>query len=236
MPTAAEVLEELVSMGSESTKKTLMKHGATEPFHGVKIEDLKKIQKRIKKDHALALALYDTGVSDAMYLAALIADPQKLTKADLRKWAKNATWYMLSEYTVAWAASESKHARELALEWIDSPKEGIASSGWSTYASYVAITPDDRLDLDEISKLLDRVMKEIKGAPNRVRYTMNGFVIAVGGAVVPLTAKAKEIAKSIGQVEVDMGGTACKVPSALEYIGKIEDRGTIGKKREQAMY
>ena len=75
MPTADEVVAELKTLGSESNKKVLVRHGAREPFYGVKIEDLKKIQKRIKKDHDLALALYDTGISDAMYLAGLIADP-----------------------------------------------------------------------------------------------------------------------------------------------------------------
>ena len=177
--TAADILAELKKLGNESTKNTLLRHGAKEPFYGVKIEDLKKIQKRVKKDHALALALYDTGVSDAMYLAALICDPRQMTRDDLRRWAENATWQMLSEYTVAWAAAESPYARALALEWIDSPQEKIASSGWSTYSSYVAITPDEALDLVEIATLLDRVLREIPDAPNRVKYTMNGFVIAV---------------------------------------------------------
>ena len=71
--TAAEIVAELKKLGNESYKKVLIKHGAKEPFYGVKIEDLKKIQKRIKKDYQLALDLYDTGISDAMYLAGLIA-------------------------------------------------------------------------------------------------------------------------------------------------------------------
>ena len=84
-----------------------MRHGAREPFYGVKVEDLKKLQKRIKKDHALALALYDTGNSDAMYLAGLIAEPAKMKKADLQRWVKNAYWHMLSDCAVALAASVS---------------------------------------------------------------------------------------------------------------------------------
>jgi 3-methyladenine DNA glycosylase AlkD len=123
VPTAAEIVAELKTLGSESTKKVLLRHGAREPFYGVKIEDLKTIQKRIKKDHGLALALYDTGVSDAMYLAGLIADPMKMSKADLRKWAKGAYWNMLAAYTVPWVASESRYAVELAKEWMDSPRE-----------------------------------------------------------------------------------------------------------------
>jgi hypothetical protein len=47
---------------------------------------------------------------------------------------------------------------------------------------------------------------------------MNGFVIAVGTYVEALTEKSKEVAKDIGVVSVDVGGTACKVPMANEYI------------------
>lgn len=233
--TAAEVLAELSRLGSESVKKVLMKHGAREPFYGVKVEDLKKLQKRIKTDHALALELYATGVSDAMYLAGLIADPAKMTKADLRRWAKGAYWNMLSGYTVPWVAAESRFGRELAVEWIDSPKELIAAAGWSTYSSLAAITPDDDLDFAEIQKLLNRVEAGIHAAANRDRYTMNGFVIAVGGYVVPLANRAKAVAKAIGTVEVDMGGTACQVPDAAAYIAKIEASGRQGKKRKTAM-
>ncbi|MBR58004.1 MAG: DNA alkylation repair protein, partial [Myxococcales bacterium] len=42
---------------------------------------------------------------------------------------------------------------------------------------------------------------------------------------------ARSVAHSIGQVHVDMGGTACKVPLATAYIDKAVDRGSVGKKR-----
>jgi 3-methyladenine DNA glycosylase AlkD len=77
--TAEEVVAELKALGNEQTKKTLLKHGATEPFFGVKVEDLKKVLKTVKGNHPLALELYDTGISDAMYLAGLLADPAKRT-------------------------------------------------------------------------------------------------------------------------------------------------------------
>ena len=73
--TAKDVLVQLKALGSEQTKKTLLRHGAREPFFGVKVADLKTLQKKIKTDHALALDLYASGNSDAMYLAGLIADP-----------------------------------------------------------------------------------------------------------------------------------------------------------------
>lgn len=228
------VMQELAALGSESTKKVFKNHGAPEPFFGVKVGDMKTIVKRIKKDHALSLALYNTGNSDAQYLAGLIADEQKITKADLQHWAKNASWYMQSEYTVAWVASESAFGWELALEWIESPEERIATAGWATLSSLVSIKPDAELDLPALDALLDRVARDIVGAQNRVRYTMNGFVIAVGGAVAPLSARAMETAQKIGKVSVDVGGTACKVPFAPEYIGKIVEMGRVGHKRKMA--
>ena len=232
--TTADIMHELQELGSEQTKKTFVRHGASEPLYGVRVGDLKKLQKRIGKNYDLALELYNTGNSDAMYLAGLIADEDKMTKKDLKNWAEKASWYMISEYTVAWVAAESKFGYALALAWIDSPKENIASSGWATLASLVCITPDTALDIEALGALLDRVAETIHHAPNRVRYTMNSFVIAAGSSVPALTGTAKAVAENIGLVQVDMGGTACNVPSAGEYILKVEEKGTLGKKRKDA--
>jgi 3-methyladenine DNA glycosylase AlkD len=234
MPTAAEIVAELKPLGSESYKRIIARHGAKEPFLGVKVEHLKKIQKRIKKDYQLALDLYDTGISDAMYLAGLIADDGKMTKRDLERWVKNASWHMLAEFTVAGTAAGSPHGYELALKWIDSKQELIASAGWSTLSGIVATRPDADLDLAELKQLLQRVGRTIHDQPNYVRYTMNGFVIAAGCYVPQLTDLAMKIGEKIGQVHVDMGETACQVPSAPHYIQKVKDRGTIGKKRKTA--
>jgi len=232
--TLQEVMAELASMGDDNTKKVLTRHGAREPFYGVKVQDLKKIQKRVKKDYPLSMQLFNTGNSDAMYLAGLIADEQKMTKEDLNRWAEGAYWYYLSEYTVAWIAAESRYGWELATEWINSQKENIASTGWATLSSLVAIRDDSDLDLKRLESLLDRVAKELLDAPNRIRYTMNGFVIACGSYVPALTEKAKRIAGAVGVVSVDMGGTACKVPDAVNTIEKVEQKGRLGKKKKTA--
>lgn len=232
--TANQILKELKNYGNENTKRIFMNHGAPEPFYGVKVQDLKKIQKKIKKNHELALELYDTGNSDAMYLAGLIADESKMSKAQLKKWVKQATWYMISEYTVPWVSSETAFGFELGLEWIDSKQDKIASAGWATLSSYAMVHPDEELDKKTYKSLLKRVEKNIHSSPNRSRYTMNNFVIAIGGAIPDLTKEAQRVAAKIGKVDVDQGGTACKVPMATDYIQKIIDRGSVGKKRKTA--
>jgi 3-methyladenine DNA glycosylase AlkD len=231
--TAKAILGEIKPLGRDSYKKVLLNHGVTEPCFGVEIEDLKKLQKRIKQDYRLALDLYNTGVYDAMYLAGLIADDAQMTKQDLQRWVEKACG-PLAGSTVAWVAAGSPYGRELALEWIESGKELVAVAGWATLSCLVSIKDDAELDLSELKRLLQRVQKSIHQAPNLVRYHMNAFVIAAGSYVRALTGFAKEVGEFIGPVKVDMGDTACQVPFAPDYIRKVEMRGTIGKKRKSA--
>jgi len=232
--TANEILVELEKYGDVQTKKTLLRHGAREPFFGVKVADLKKILKKTKKNHELSLALYRTGNSDAMYLAGLMADEHKITESQLDDWIDNAYWYYLSEYAVPWVAAETDFGFDLGLKWIQSDQERIASAGWATLGYYAGVNQDEDLDVKAYSLLLDKIANEIHHSQNRVRYTMNGFVISIGTSVKDLTDKAKIVATKIGNIEVNMNGTACKVPLATEYINKAIEKGQIGKKRKTA--
>jgi len=232
--TVKEVIKELKQYGNPDTKKVLLNHGAKEPFFGVKVADLKKILKKTKKNHELSLQLYETGNTDAMYLAGLMADEKKISKKELQNWVEKAYWYYLSEFSVPWVTAETPYAFELGNKWIKSKKENIASAGWATLANYASIQDDGLLDIEAYSTLLDLVKKNIDKAQNRVRYTMNGFVIAVGSYIPELTKKAQAIASDIGKVHVEMGGTACKVPLATDYIQKVIDKDRVGKKRKMA--
>ena len=107
--TTNEILKELEEYGNEQTKKTLLKHGAKEPFYGVKVQDLKKILKKTKKNHELSLELYATGNYDAMYLAGLMADENQISKEQLETWLDKAYWSYLCEYTVPWIAAETEY-------------------------------------------------------------------------------------------------------------------------------
>ena len=228
---AAEVMKELQKKGNAQTKKTWMSHGCPEPLFGVKVADMKILMKKTGKDTDLAKELYRTGNGDAMYFAGLIGDGAKLSRAELQEWAERAEWRMVSEYTVPWMAVEHPDGWAVGLEWIESPQDRISSAGWMTLSSFATFREDADLDLKALERLLDRVVKTIGKAPNRTRQAMNGFVIAIGGAVKPLTKKALEAAAKMGPVEVDMGGTACKTPDAAGYIRKLIASGRHGKKR-----
>ncbi|MBK8037441.1 MAG: DNA alkylation repair protein [Verrucomicrobiaceae bacterium] len=232
--TLDQTMKLLESKGSEQTRKTFRRHGAPETMFGVKVGDLKPIVKLIKGDQKLAMELYATGNSDAMYLAGLVADGAKMKRAELDRWAKQATWQMISGSTVPWVASEHPEAVEIALKWIDSPKEGIAVAGWATLSCVVSVWPDEKLPLKQIDTLVKHVVKSIHASPNRVRYAMNNFIICCGTYVAALGDKAIAAAKKIGRVEVDMGNTACQVPDAVPYILKSRRGQAIAPKRKTA--
>lgn len=235
MPTAAEILAELKPLGRESYKRVLFKnYNVKEPCFGVAISELQKIRRRIKKDYQLALDLYDSGNYDAMYLAGLIADDARMTKTNLQRWADKAYACALPGTTVASVAAGSPHGWEMALKWIESPKPMVAVAGWATLSAIVSVKPDAELDVAELKRLLQRVQKTIHQSPDGVRYQMNGFVIATGCFVPSLTEFCLQLGEKIGPVTADLGNNDCQTPFAPDYIRKVQQRGTIGKKRKSA--
>jgi hypothetical protein len=61
---------------------------------------------------------------------------------------------------------------------------------------------------------------------------MNNFVICVGTYVKPLAGKAMAAAEKLGDVSVDVGETACKVPVAAAYLEKVQGMGRVGVKKK----
>ena len=232
--TAAEIVTQLMPLGTDSYKRVLLNHGINEPVMGIKIEELKKFQKRIRKNYPLSLELYDTGIYDVQYLAGLIADERKMTRPNLCRWLARSNGHAICGTIVAAVAAESRFGNELALDWITSKREKTALTGWTTLAAFVSVVDDAQLDLGELKRLLAHVRETIHHQPNQVRYAMNSFVISVGCYVGELTDLALETAHAMGTVSVDMGQTSCKVPFAPDYIQKVRNRGTIGKKRKTA--
>lgn len=51
--------------------------------HGIQ----KQVAKKIKRDHARAFALWDTGIMEAQFIASQTADPKLMTADDARRWA-----------------------------------------------------------------------------------------------------------------------------------------------------
>lgn len=216
-----EVLAELEGAGSEQTRRTYRRHGITGPAYGVSYAMLGKLQKRIKSDHPLALALWATGNQDARVLATKVADPGRLTVKEADAWVKESPNATLAE-AVAALVARSPLAPGRAAVWRDRRDEWTASAGWVVTAH---LAMSGTIPVEEGAALLDQIEREIHGRPNRVRYEMNSAVIAFGSQPA-LTASALAAADRIGQVDVDHGETSCKTPDAGAYIHRMLARST----------
>lgn len=245
MKTCNQILAELKQEEKPASKAVLARHGAQEPFYGISLQWLKKYAKALKREaraekppadvHGLGHELWASGISDARYLAGLLFDPQGLSSDELNNMVLAADWSLHSEYTVPGLAAESGRGWELGLQWIEAGGELVASAGWACLASVLALEQVPQPTSSELQVLLDRVRVDLPTAPNRVRYCMNNFVIAVGVWSETMTAPAKACAQALGTVKVNMGDSACKVPGAIPYIEKIEAMGRIGHKRKRVL-
>lgn len=222
----AETMRALEKAGNAQARKTYARHGAEEPMFGVRIGSLKTLVDKIGVDHELALALWETGNHDARILAMKIADPAKLTPADLDRWAAGQRMRMCNGYMTALAA-EGPHGPTKAKEWLADSDAAMRALGWGL-AGHLAQLNEGIRD-DWFVKRLAFIEKKIHSAANWERDAMNMAVISIGGRNDVLCKAALAAAKRIGKVEVDHGDTSCKTPDAGPYIEKMWERSAAKK-------
>lgn len=223
--TVADVMRAIEAKGKPATAAIYRRHGIAEPTVGLGYADIGGLVKRVGTDHALALDLWKTGHHDARIVATKVADPARLTPSALRAWLKACANYVITD-AVAAVAADTPVALASALEWIEDPGEWVASAGWTTLAR---LAMRGALDDALAERLVTRIERGIHDAPNRTRHAMNSALIAIGGAMPGLRARALAAARGIGRVEVDHGETGCKTPDAATMIGKMAARKTAAK-------
>lgn len=228
--TKEEVMEYLKEKGNAQTKNIYLNHGAKEPLYGVKSGDLRELAKKIKTDHELAIELYKTGNSDAMYFAGFIEDPKKVTLQQMDEWVEAAYWNMISESCVATVAAKTPFAFELAKKWVDSDDEQTVCAGYAIYNYQLSRLDDSLIDMDEIKALLDRVEDRIHSEGVEIQNAMNNFLVLTGIYVKPLHEYAVKIAEKVGKIKPRIAENNCNVQTASEYLEKYAKLGKIGIK------
>ncbi|OYT91671.1 MAG: DNA alkylation repair protein [Burkholderiales bacterium PBB3] len=215
--TLADAMAALQAAGSEQTRKTYLRHGAKEPMFGVSFATLKALHKSIKVDHALAIALWDSGNLDARNLAVKIVDPLAMTEPLLDAWAQWDVPRACGAY-VAEVASEGPHARSRVTAWLASQDIAQRATGWAL-VSVLAMRDEGLPDSWFLARLAE-IEQAIHHAPNALRGPQNMAVIMIGCRNAALRQAASAAAKRIGKVNIDHGDTACKTADAAADIDK----------------
>lgn len=227
-----DVMKELEALGTEQAIKIYKNHGADLELYGVSMANLKKLLKKVKKDSKLGLELLFSKNIDAMYMSQWMVDPNDLTRNDLESILDITDYYMIIDNVVASiAAKKQQLAFECLHEWIDHENKRYRQAAYSLYTLIVMSYDNSLIDLSHVKSKLELIRSTIHEEENRVRYSMNSFLIACGIYLEQYTELAKEIGEEVGKVTVYMGKTSCKVPDAVPYIEKVEKMNKIGVKR-----
>jgi 3-methyladenine DNA glycosylase AlkD len=85
-----EILQELRSKRNNESLRGMAKFGInTAKAYGISIPDLRKMARRIGKNHELALKLWASEIHDARLLAGFIDEPEKVTERQLEDWVRS---------------------------------------------------------------------------------------------------------------------------------------------------
>ena len=219
-----EVLAQLKSLGNDARRKHNAKVGpdgiaAPENQFGVPMGDIRTIAKKIKSDHELGLALWDTGNMEAQLLATLIIKPKSLSAEEVDRLTRSTTCGQVAEWLNSYVVAQHPEKDALRDKWMKDKDRWAARAGWHLTASRLSKDADG-LDLPA---LLDRIEKEMPKAKPEVRWTMNNTLAAIGIKDAKLRKRAIAIGEKIGLYQdwpVSKGCTPPYVPVWVEAMVK----------------
>ena len=212
-----EALQQLEAMGTAQNRKIYTRHGVKGEQYGVSIANLRKLKKQIKVDQPLAEELWATGNHDARYLATMIADPKTINDPTLQAWAESLDNYIIAD-AFSGLVSQTPLAQQKMEQWTNVDSEWMGQVGWNLLA-HLAMK-DKTLSDDYFRPYLHTIEHDIHNRKNRVRYSMNSALIAIGIRNETLQKEAIAVADNIGTINVDHGDTSCKTPDAVNYINR----------------
>jgi 3-methyladenine DNA glycosylase AlkD len=129
----AEVLAALEAVADPTTREEMgPRYGIHTPSaFGVAMRDIKAVAKPRGTDHALALALFDTGVYEARIVASLVADPAELTPAQMDAWCEEFDNWAVVDTVCFNLFDRSPHAWRKVEEWAQRDEEMVKRAGFA---------------------------------------------------------------------------------------------------------
>jgi 3-methyladenine DNA glycosylase AlkD len=137
--TAARVREALTWLERNGTKKNrdgLARYGIQASYVlGVSMGGIQALGKRLGQDHALAIALWDTGCYEARHLTAFVADPAAVTAAQMDRWAREFDNWAVCDTLCFKLFDRTTHAWRKVDQWSDRREEFVKRAAFALLAS-----------------------------------------------------------------------------------------------------
>lgn len=191
-----EVLAWLKRRGTQRTVKGMSRYGieAKRAF-GVQMGTLGSLSKRLGKDHALALELWKSGWYEARLLAALVDDPQLVTRRQMNAWASSFENWADCDTACFKLFDRTPFAWEKSRQWSSSPREFVKRGGFALMACLALhdkAAPDKRF-----LAFLPVIEKGARDERNFVKKAVSWALRSIGRRNRALNVAALEVAKRL---------------------------------------
>jgi 3-methyladenine DNA glycosylase AlkD len=163
--------------------------------YGVAMRDIKALGKALGRNHALATALWSTGVYEARMLASFVGDPERLTAAQMDQWCRTFDNWALCDALSFNLFDRSPHAWSKVNAW--SKKRGEFEKR-TAFALLWSLTVHDKAASDEqFIQGLDLIEREAGDDRNFVKKAVNMALRAIGKRNRALNSAAVEVARRL---------------------------------------
>jgi len=218
--TLENAVAQLKSLGDEKVRARYKKNGAGEEQFGVPLGQIRKVAAKIKTDHQLALALWETGNLDARLLAILILEPKALSRDQIDRMVRTADFAQLADWLNAYVVKNHPDKESLRQSWMEDDDPWAARAGWSLTAGRIARSGGD-LDLPA---LLNRIESDMGSAPAAVQWTMNAALAGIGIHFPEYRKRAMAIGERLGIYRDYPVSKGCTSPFAPIWISEMVRR------------
>ena len=218
--TLQETLAQLEALGNEKVRAQNRKNGAGDNQFGVRLGDIRKLAAKIKTNHALAVALWETGNIDARLLATLLINPKNLSDDELDRMARSVGIAQVAEWLTSYVIKKHPDKEALRQKWMHDDDPWAARAGWSLTSERIGKNPEG-LDLPA---LLDRIESEMGNAAPETQWTMNFCLAGIGIHFPEHRERAIAIGETLGIYRDYPVSKGCTSPFAPIWIREMVSR------------
>ena len=223
--TVKEILKQLKSLGHEKVRAQNKKAGAGDNQFGVKRGDVRVLANKLKTNHELAKALWETGNIDAQFLAILLIKPAALSVDELERMVRSVDFVQVADWLHSYVVKQHADKEVLRAKWMASADHPMtAREGWQLTAGRVEKSPEG-LNLEG---LLDRIEAEMGAAAPEVQWTMNTCLAAIGIHHPKHRTRALGIGEKLGVYRDYPCSKGCTSPFAPIWINEMVRRAGAG--------
>lgn len=195
-----KILRKLKSQRNDKNLAGMARFGiATDKAFGIKHPILKDIARQYRKDHQLALELWDSGYHEARLLATIIDDPKQVTERQAEAWVKQINSWDICDGFTGSLIDKTPFAYEKAIEWVHREPEFVRRAGFALMA-WLPVHDKKAAD-SKFDEFFPLIVKYSTDERNFVKKAVNWALRQLGKRNAALNRKAIVTARQIGKLD-----------------------------------